>query len=102
MWQAGRGADDTLRRLHAELLESRAYGLEHRAELAARWAERFGFGAEFLDRYWAGLSYALDDSMLQGLMTFYRLAAEIGEIPEAPRLHFAPSSRDEGSKSGLD
>lgn len=92
VWQAGGGSDDLLRRLHAELLESRAYGLAHREELAARWAGHFGFGVEFLDRYWAGLTYELDDSMLQGLMTFYRLAAEIGEIPEAPQLHFAPSS----------
>jgi chorismate dehydratase len=92
VWQAAGGSDDALRRLHGELLESRAYGLAHRAALAARWAERFGFGVEYLDRYWAGLSYELDDSMLQGLTTFYRLAAEIGEIPRAPRLHFAPSS----------
>jgi chorismate dehydratase len=92
VWQAGRGSDGALRRLHAELLESRAYGLANRADLAARWADRFGFDADFLDRYWAGLSYELDDAMLQGLATFYRLAAEIGEIPAAPRLHFAPRS----------
>ncbi|HST58806.1 MAG TPA: menaquinone biosynthesis protein, partial [Longimicrobium sp.] len=92
VWQAGHGSDDALRRLHGELLESRAYGLENRAALAVRWADRFAFGADFLDAYWAGLSYELDDSMLRGLGTFYRLAAEIGEIPEAPRLHFAPSS----------
>ena len=88
VWQAGGGSDDALRRLHAELLESRAYGLANRAELAARWAQRFGFEADFLDAYWAGLSYELDDAMLRGLTTFYRLAAEIGEIPQAPRLRF--------------
>lgn len=88
VWQAGGGSDDALRRLHAALLDSRAYGLANRAELAARWADRFGFDAAFLDRYWAGLSYELDDAMLQGLTTFYRLAAEIGEIPQAPRLRF--------------
>lgn len=92
VWQAGGGSDDALRRLHGELLQSRAYGLENRSQLAARWAGRFGFGVEFLDRYWAGLSYELDDSMLRGLAEFYRLAAEIGEIPGAPRLRFAPSS----------
>lgn len=92
VWQAGGGSDEMLVRLHGELLESRAYGLANRAELAARWAERFGFEAAFLDAYWAGLSYALDDSMLQGLETFYRLAAEIGEIPEAPRLCFTHRS----------
>ena len=88
VWQAGGGSDEALRRLHAELLESRAYGAAHRAELAARWAAHFGFTPEFLDGYWAGLSYELDDTMLQGLTTFYRLAAEIGELPEAPRLRF--------------
>jgi chorismate dehydratase len=92
VWQAAGGSDDALRRLHGELLESRAYGLANRSELAVRWADRFGFDAEFLDAYWAGLSYELDDAMLQGLTTFYRLAAEIGEIPTAPRLHFGPSS----------
>jgi chorismate dehydratase len=92
VWQAGSGSDAALVRLHEELLQSRAYGLANRADLAARWADRFGFDADFLDRYWAGLSYELDDSMLQGLTTFYRLAAEIGEIEAEPRLHFAPRS----------
>jgi chorismate dehydratase len=92
VWQAGGGSDAALVRLHGELLESRAYGLANRAELAARWADGFGFDAAFLDAYWAGLSYELDDSMLQGLETFYRLAAEIGEITGAPRLRFTHPS----------
>ncbi|HEX2078569.1 MAG TPA: menaquinone biosynthesis protein [Longimicrobium sp.] len=90
VWQAGGGSDGALRRLHATLLDSRAYGRANRAELAARWAERFGFAPDFLDRYWADLSYELDGPMLEGLATFYRLAAEIGEIPHAPRLRFVP------------
>lgn len=88
VWQAGGGSDDALRRLHATLLESRAYGHENRAELAARWADRFGFTPAFLDSYWSDLSYELDAPMREGLNTFYRLAAEIGEIPEAPRIRF--------------
>lgn len=88
VWQAGGGSDDALRRLHATLLESRAYGQVNRAALAARWAARFGFSPAFLDRYWADLSYELDGPMLEGLTTFYRLAAEVGEIPRAPRLRF--------------
>jgi chorismate dehydratase len=99
VWQAAGGSDAALVRLHAELLESRAYGLANRADLAARWADRFGFDAAFLERYWAGLSYELDDSMLEGLTTFYRLAAEIGEIPEAPRLHFTHPSEAAGKPS---
>jgi chorismate dehydratase len=92
VWQAGGGSDEALRRLHATLLDSRAYGQANRAELAARWADRFGFAPAFLDRYWADLSYELDGPMLEGLATFYRLAAEIGEIPQAPRLRFVPTA----------
>lgn len=88
VWQAGGGSDDALRRLHATLLESRAYGQANRAALAARWAQHFGFTPAFLDSYWSDLSYELDAPMLQGLNTFYRLAAEIGEIPQAPRIRF--------------
>jgi chorismate dehydratase len=88
VWQAGGGSDGALRRLHATLLQSRAWGRANRAELAARWGERFGFTPAFLDGYWRDLSYELDGPMLEGLTTFYRLAAEIGEIPEAPRLRF--------------
>ena len=88
VWQAGGGTDEQLRCLHRTLLESRAYGLEHRAELAARYAGRFGFPPEFLDAYWAGLSFELDAAMVGGLREFYRLAAEIGEIAEAPELRW--------------
>lgn len=94
VWQAGGGSDDALRRLHALLLESRAYGQANRAELAARWAERFGFTPAFLDGYWRDLSYELDGPMLEGLTTFYRLAAEIGEIPQAPRLRFVETAAE--------
>jgi chorismate dehydratase len=90
VWQAGSGADATLglRRLHGALLESRAYGHERRAELACRYAGRFGFDAAMLDEYWRGLSYELDAPMLEGLRTYYRLAAEIGEIPRAPEVRW--------------
>jgi chorismate dehydratase len=88
VWQAASGDDGELRRLHGLLLESRAYGLEHRAALAVKYAEHFGFPAPFLDAYWRDLSFVLDDAMLEGLQTFYRYAAEIDEIPEAPRLRW--------------
>ena len=41
-----------------------------------------------LDDYWASLTYELDASMEEGLRTFYRLAAEIGEIERAPALRW--------------
>jgi chorismate dehydratase len=95
VWQAGSGPDEQLRRLHGILLASRAYGERHRAELARRWAGHFGFAPEFLERYWADLSYELDAPMIEGLRTFYALAAEIGEIPAAPELRCVQTERSD-------
>ncbi len=88
VWQAGSGADEDLRRLHTALLESRAYGYEHRTELARRYAHHFGFDADMLDDYWRGLSFELDPAMVEGLRTYYRLAAEVGELPAAPEIRW--------------
>jgi chorismate dehydratase len=89
VWQTRSADDAALADLHRALLDSRDYGLEHSAELAERYAKRFGFPAAQLDGYWRTLSYTLDDPMREGLETFYRLAAEIGEITAAPRLRWA-------------
>lgn len=88
IWQAASDDRASLRELHGLLLESRAYGAAHRSELAARYADRFGLPAAMLDRYWADLAFELDAPMLEGLGTFYRLAAEIGEIEAAPELRW--------------
>jgi chorismate dehydratase len=88
VWQAAGGGEGELTRLHAQLLQSRAYGLEHRTALAERYAEHFGFPAPFLASYWSDLTYVLDDSMTEGLRTFYRYAAEIGEIERVPELRW--------------
>jgi chorismate dehydratase len=91
VWQAASGSGAQLARLHQALVESRAYGLTQRTRLAAKYAAHFGFTPEFLDAYWAGLSFELDGPMIEGLQTYYRLAAEIGEIPSAPELRWAPA-----------
>lgn len=89
LWQASAAQRTTdLRRLHATLVASREYGLTNRTRLADRYAAHFGFEAAMLDRYWADLTYELDDAMLEGIRTFYRLAAEIGEINRPPTLEW--------------
>ena len=85
----GAGATEQLRELHALLLESRRYGAERRPELAERHAGHFGFPAPALERYWRDLVYELDAAMIEGLRTFYALAAEIGELERAPELRWA-------------
>lgn len=89
VWQVGGGSPQSIRRLHAALLESRRYGLENRSELATRHGERFGIRPERLDGYWADLAYTLDDRMIRGLAHFYALAAEIGELSRAPTLRWS-------------
>jgi chorismate dehydratase len=88
VWQVGHASRAAAGDLLALLVESRAYGLERRADLAARYADAFGFPAAMLDSYWADLSYDLDDAMLTGLQTFYALAAEIGELPGVPEVRW--------------
>lgn len=88
VWQVGSGNTPAMRDLHRKLLESRSYGAERRAELAERYATRFGFAAPMLAAYWRDLSYDLDTEMEEGLRTFYRLAAELKEIPEVPTLQW--------------
>jgi chorismate dehydratase len=88
VWQAAGGTPDELRALHALLLDSRRFGAAHRAELAGRHAERFGLSADLLDGYWRDLAYDLDPPMIEGLRTFYHLAAEVGELPAAPELRW--------------
>jgi chorismate dehydratase len=88
VWQVGGVGAEASRQLRRLLIESRTYGLERRAELAERYASTFNFTAPLLDAYWRDLSYELDAPMEEGLRTFYRLAAEIGEISTVPELRW--------------
>ncbi|HVC21631.1 MAG TPA: menaquinone biosynthesis protein [Vicinamibacterales bacterium] len=88
VWQVSGGEPAALRRLHAALIESRAYGLTHGRELAQRHAGAFGLPAPFLEQYWANLAFVLDEPMQEGLKQFYRLAVEAGELPAAPALRW--------------
>jgi chorismate dehydratase len=88
VWQTRSRDDRALAALHARLLESRTYGAANRAALAAGYAAGFGLEVGMLDRYWARLAYTLDDTMVEGLQTFYRLAAATGELPRAPVLRW--------------
>ena len=89
VWQAGGGSPEQLRQLHALLLESRQYAADNRSDLAQRYSRQFGLPPRLLAQYWADLDYELDDLAIEGLLRFYRLAAEIGEIPEVPELRWA-------------
>jgi chorismate dehydratase len=89
LWQASApGREVELKRLHGTLVASRSWGLRERSSLAERHAARFGIPAEDLGRYWADLAYELDDEMLAGLIRFYELAVEVGELQTVPALRW--------------
>lgn len=75
-------------RLHQQLLDSRTFGLSNREKLAARYADHFGMDASALHEYWGTLQYELDKDMIEGLLTFYRMAKEAGELAEVPALRW--------------
>jgi chorismate dehydratase len=64
--------------LHVSHADPHALALRHAARLALPPAQQAD--------YWRGLHYTLDQAMLRGLMRFYELAAQLGEIDAAPPL----------------
>jgi len=88
IWQSSSRLIEPVRLLHRTLLESRTFGVDNRVSLADRYASDFGLSAMEMVRYWSDLSYELDADMLQGLNTFFRLAADIGEILSPPPLRW--------------
>lgn len=88
VWQASGGTPAELRGLHRLLVESRDHFYAHDAHLAEAFSARYDLPAALLAPYWRGLSYHLDDPMIEGLRSFYLLAAEIGEIDAAPELRW--------------
>ena len=88
VWQAGSGSAEQLRTLRQTLVESRAYGEAERELLATRYAPHFKIDPGVLADYWANLRYDLSPDMIEGLQTYYTLAAGIGEVPRAPELRW--------------
>ncbi len=88
VWQVNDPEDERLRRVHELLVESRDFGRRERTRLARAHAEHFGMDAGELERYWNTLTYELDAPVVEGLRTFYRLAAGVGELEREPELRW--------------
>jgi chorismate dehydratase len=84
VWAARRAADAAaIARVHAALLASRNWGLEHRDLLAETAARSCGVPPATCREYFAGLDYAFTDRHLAGLWTFFRKLAAHGLAPAA-------------------
>jgi chorismate dehydratase len=77
-------------RLCGDFEASRDYGLDHLDGIACEYAPRLGLAPEAVKVYLKeNIDYSLDEENLKGLDLFYRLAHEIGLIPEVREIQFA-------------
>lgn len=83
VWGARRDADqDAVRRLHGELLESKAWGLKNLDLLADEAAYRTGINSATCREYLSGLDYAFSYRHLEGLTSFFRRLAQHGMVSD--------------------
>ncbi len=68
---------------------SRDHGQAHIDDLVAEWTQRIALPrAAIRDYLTQNIHYVLDDNCLAGLQLFYRYAAELELLPQAPPLRF--------------
>jgi chorismate dehydratase len=77
--------------IHARLIESRDWGLQHLDQLAAQAAAATGVARRICATYLSGLDYRLSYAHLAGLTDFFRRLAAAGEVPDGS-LAFLPAA----------
>ncbi|HEX5385418.1 MAG TPA: menaquinone biosynthesis protein [Gemmatimonadales bacterium] len=83
VWAARRNAPAAeVRRVHEQLLESRAWGLGHLDELAAAAARQTAVPEPVCRAYLGDLDYALSYAHLAGLTDFFRRLTRDGLVPD--------------------
>lgn len=99
VWAARRTVDsERLLELDHALASAVADASEHAALVAEAAAERYGFPAGFLARYFEHLQYRFTDRKREGLQRYFELAAQAGIIETAPELVFA-GARHHGAEA---
>ena len=69
--------------------QSRDHGLQHIAEISALWGPKLALPPKLISEYLKeNIDYSLDQENLEGLRLFYKYAAEVKALPEAPDLQF--------------
>jgi chorismate dehydratase len=77
--------------VHAQLIESRDWGLAHLDALAAQAAAATGIARETCSTFLSGLDYRLSYGHLAGLTDFFRRLAADGDVPNGS-LTFLPAA----------
>ena len=87
VWAAGPPGysllDDNLAQISRDLIRSRDHGLGNIDALAQEWARLLPVPESTIREYLStNIHYVLDEECLQGMRGFFRMAAELGVLPE--------------------
>ena len=88
VWAVREPAPPGIMELEAALVESVRRARAEPETLAFESAERYGYPAGFLARYFEKLRYRFGPRERAGLYTFLELAQEVGELDRVPELRF--------------
>lgn len=70
-------------RINADLIHSRDNGLAHIDALVEEWSRRLPLPADTIRTYLTdNIHYVLDEECIEGMRGFFRMAAEVGALPE--------------------
>ncbi|MFZ3207225.1 MAG: menaquinone biosynthesis protein [Geobacteraceae bacterium] len=75
------------------LIAAKQLAYDSYADIAVHARERLWMGEKALVEYWRTISYDLTPRHLEGLRLFFRLAADINLLPEAPDIRMFPDGR---------
>lgn len=90
VWAAPEPLADGLAELEDALVSSVRLARAEPERLAHEAAERYGYPAGFLARYFEKLRYTFGPKERAGFYTFLEMAREVGEIDTVPELRFIP------------
>jgi chorismate dehydratase len=83
VWVAQRSTSvDRALSVHATLIESRGWGLQHLDQLAERASQSSGVDMGTCREYLSGLDYGLSYPHLAGLTNFFNRLVEVGRVPD--------------------
>jgi chorismate dehydratase len=92
VWAAPEPLHPELGELEDALVASLRAARAEPERLAFDSAERYGYPAGFLARYFEKLRYRFGPRERAGLYTFLELARDVGELDEVPELRFVPAA----------
>jgi chorismate dehydratase len=92
VWAAPEPAHPELLELEDALVESLRAARAEPEQLAFESAERYGYPAGFLARYFEKLRYSFGPRERAGLYTFLEMAHDVGELDEVPELRFVSAA----------